>query len=807
MNVLPRASRARLKYFGSTVDHLLPESQPVPRNLDLTAAPERTTLRSLSPHAMGFNLPQIPKTTSASQMAETFPSHQATTARQLPSPLDPNVTDGNMVSKDTGSPKNYMGGHLIPRSDGDDRSSSLSDIEDRPGNELVENNHVEFPQGPEGDDTEAETERLEESPQKLRKQKHVILSSSKRHDIERATSLVQSGIESKDKTLQQVGLANASGLGDDILELDQIDQMSEISSLGDSATETSRPTSPIKQGIKRKRPTRDHVESDLDATAESLKKVAAHLEKHVNHGADSLDVVGGRTEDYELSDTGASRAISQSLRVSKVNLDKRLTQERNVNVFAAGALGQPKQTLLADDTLIEDADAVDAALSNGEDAEVGDDDGTAANVAARNEEEFNKKRTALDALSAIERLFDDRLAQYNEELAQLNHPNPNHPDYLAMMECIDQRRNEKIEHEHILLHYKLQALERTSVGERAQHHSQYVQTVRDIRDRTLEQANKEWYQIQRERRNWDGDLPEYMYMFPTRRSHQIAQQTAYNAEVSILSGIAKYVGFPAAPEICGAPSSDIDDDLRSMGITPQPQTAQQFQPSNPRANPSVSNLPRQRLPAEEQFFEQTPWANPQHPAHQQILNTVVHRRISHHSRPHSPFVTPAAQRRNIYETQANGLTSTVADLHSTQDSSMAASVVPRFTTHLGDIIPHTPSKSNGVGTPELGSEAHGIIATPNNGDSAQVLTIETAAAATTADPASEKPHQILSPPRKAQAPILQAFESPGGFPLSTYNFAGRQFEESSDQHRRSGASVQAHIPEQVGVVSGTNSVK
>lgn len=135
-----------------------------------------------------------------------------------------------------------------------------------------------------------------------------------------------------------------------------------------------------------------------------------------------------------------------------------------------------------------------------------------------------------------------------------------------MMECVDQRRNDKIEHEHVLLRYKMQALERTSIGERAQHHSQYVQTVCDIRDRGLEQANKEWYQIQRERRSWDGDLPDYMYMFPTRRSHQIAQQTAYNAEVSILSGIAKYVGFPAAPEICGARSSDVDDDMRSMGV-------------------------------------------------------------------------------------------------------------------------------------------------------------------------------------------------------------------------------------------------
>lgn len=136
-----------------------------------------------------------------------------------------------------------------------------------------------------------------------------------------------------------------------------------------------------------------------------------------------------------------------------------------------------------------------------------------------------------------------------------------------------------------------------------------------------------------------------------------------------------------------------------------------------------------------------------------------------------------------------------------------ASVVPRFTAHHGDIIPHTPSKSNGVGTPELGSEAHGIVATPKNGDSAQASTIETAAAAITADPASGKPHQILSPPRKTQAPILQASESPGGFPLSIHNFASRQFEEPSDQNRRSGVSLQTHIPEQVGVVSGTNSVK
>ena len=164
------------------------------------------------------------------------------------------------------------------------------------------------------------------------------------------------------------------------------------------------------------------------------------------------------------------------------------------------------------------------------------------------------------------RLFDDRLAQYNEELNQLAQPNPVHSEYLAMMECVDQRRDEKIEYEQTLLKYKIQALERKSIAERAQIHSQYMQMAREVRDRVLEQISKEWYQIQRERRSWDGDLPCYMYKYPSKRSQQITQQMAYNSEVSVLSGIAKYIGFPAAPEITGARSNEIDDDLKRMGV-------------------------------------------------------------------------------------------------------------------------------------------------------------------------------------------------------------------------------------------------
>ena len=143
---------------------------------------------------------------------------------------------------------------------------------------------------------------------------------------------------------------------------------------------------------------------------------------------------------------------------------------------------------------------------------------------------------------------------------------PIHPDLLAMKEVIDQRRDQKIQDEQIWRKYKLQTLQRESVANKAQIHSQFMQTAREARLSHLDQLNKLFYQLQRERRSCEGDVPEYMYKFTTRRSQQITEQTAYNNEVSILSGVAKHVGFPAAPDISKARPQEIEDDIRSMGV-------------------------------------------------------------------------------------------------------------------------------------------------------------------------------------------------------------------------------------------------
>ena len=71
--------------------------------------------------------------------------------------------------------KIVQAGSLELGGDGDDRSSSLSDIEDRVMADVAENNPEEQSGISEDDDTEAETERLEDSPQKDRKQRVINL--------------------------------------------------------------------------------------------------------------------------------------------------------------------------------------------------------------------------------------------------------------------------------------------------------------------------------------------------------------------------------------------------------------------------------------------------------------------------------------------------------------------------------------------------------------------------------------------------------------------------------------------------------
>ena len=135
----------------------------------------------------------------------------------------------------------------------DDRSSSLSEIEERG---MIE--HLDIApsiNGSDGGDTEAETERLEDSPHKVRSQQNVVLTATV---VPHGNSETQSNDAVEVPIVQDQGMTFAIGnvermlILSDNMENEKIPQTSDISSLDDfSDVEAISPTS---NTLKRKRP-------------------------------------------------------------------------------------------------------------------------------------------------------------------------------------------------------------------------------------------------------------------------------------------------------------------------------------------------------------------------------------------------------------------------------------------------------------------------------------------------------------------------------------------------------------------------
>ena len=83
----------------------------------------------------------------------------------------PSISPQKLSKPDLDNATGVDNGENVQAAD-DDRSSSLSELGDRAGLEHYSR------AGSEANDTEAETERLENSPQKQRRQRNVVLTST-----------------------------------------------------------------------------------------------------------------------------------------------------------------------------------------------------------------------------------------------------------------------------------------------------------------------------------------------------------------------------------------------------------------------------------------------------------------------------------------------------------------------------------------------------------------------------------------------------------------------------------------------------
>ncbi|OCT49284.1 transcriptional regulatory protein DEP1 [Cladophialophora carrionii] len=541
-----------------------------------------------------------------------------------------------------------------PLSD-DDRSSSLSELEE----DLEDGEDEEVEPTPLGDaDSEAETERLQVTPENLQRKKPFESSPSKlaqrqdvdmRPEIESLTeSLVSSPISSHPDSDNDDPLSDGPD-ADEELPIEAVPagtsspNKRKREESGSDLEEAPRSRRRRRPGSPESDDEKSELDSDGDeAPAPQTRKPIVEPEVEVGEQTEHAPEVA-EEEQKEIEKTDTSED-------SKGKSRSRLRRKTKEPVIPEP---QPEEG--------EDAEAA-------EDSEPADADENDAEATLKSEEEQARRMAAMDSLMAIEkqfatlrdRLYDERIAAINHELQLLQEPKPAHPELIRQVEAVQRYRDEKFQIEQKLLVYKVGALKNKAVAERSQIHSQYFQTVRDIRERHLERISEHFYRIQRDRFKADSSIPSFSIPFPEKRSQQILQQTAYNKEVSILSGVAKYVGFPAAPELEATRQKDIEDDIQKMGISPA-----QIRPARPMQRPAMQSQ-MSGPQAEEQFLEQTPWANPQHPIHR------LSRQNSNRS-PMNEFLTPANQQRNMPDNlqPPGGSASTIADPSASAQASSA----------------------------------------------------------------------------------------------------------------------------------------
>ncbi|EPS40548.1 hypothetical protein H072_5592 [Dactylellina haptotyla CBS 200.50] len=215
------------------------------------------------------------------------------------------------------------------------------------------------------------------------------------------------------------------------------------------------------------------------------------------------------------------------------------------------------------------------------------------------------KRAAAEDLATIEILFaqlrdkivEERVAEIDKEIAMVQ--DGTHPELVLMSQAIETHKKEKLDKANTLLGFQLETAEQERMANRAAIWAQYSQEIRETREKCFSEANKLWWAIHRERRAADTSVSDYVYKIPKSISTQINHRSRYNAEVSLLSGIAKHVGFPAAPTIMGATSDEVRADLEAMGVRTVPDfqlVPAQVQAPIPPPPPPSQHYPTSTLP-------------------------------------------------------------------------------------------------------------------------------------------------------------------------------------------------------------------
>lgn len=180
----------------------------------------------------------------------------------------PSIAPQSFSSADLQHANGLIDGEKL-QAEEDDRSSSLSELGDRAG--VTHSSRA----GSEANDTEAETERLEDSPQKQRRHQDVVLTSTNGaysdHQNQPVASTLPANIDSPGQSSAESASMEMADPGS---EGERLEQTSDISSLEDSVEESGKDPSPTPSiSTKRKRSRfEDESASDQDTMREPSTK-------------------------------------------------------------------------------------------------------------------------------------------------------------------------------------------------------------------------------------------------------------------------------------------------------------------------------------------------------------------------------------------------------------------------------------------------------------------------------------------------------------------------------------------------------
>jgi hypothetical protein len=635
----------------------------------------------------------------------------------------------------------------------DDGSSSLSEPDDEQDDEFPPFNTMRDAEEEERPavqpslevDSEAETERLDQTPHKARQ--HADSMGKTPSKLSQAATLEDALSDPPSPLPTGVGAASSTSTMETAGK-----RMPELVSTFLSTIPYMLP------GKKRKRS--DTVESSLTSADSDLGEPPRKM-SHESPPApetkqseeDTVNDVPMEIPEQAIVDTPAEEETPAAPAVAK---------------GPKGRKGKQKGKKPIKDTSVEEGaeESVDPGQTEQEPIE---------EAAAKTEEERRHKTEASSMFEDVtkkftafrEQLYKERLASFDAELEQLQQPICVHPEYLRQVACVNARREKQIREANAYRRYKLEAMQQRTLGERSQLHSQYFQEIRRIREDVLYELGEDWHNIQRARRQQHQEQDEqYLYKFPTKKSAQIRDQAKYNQEVSVVSGIAKYVGFPAAPEVIFAEGDPLEDDLKAMKVSDdmaegstqqrlsmpkitrrvhQP-TAHRQQPPQPAFySPLHPVSTKDERMAHEQYIEQNAWAQPQRPfhTHHGTLNLThtpdwaepgigshasaarsLIRNLSsqnlHAVRTGSPFMTPLPQKRGPPpQGDQNSSAGTVAISSDPLEPPSSVAPAPPTVERLqqlqqsggfqgSPLVVHKQRQRNGGGVPERERELTGF---------------------------------------------------------------------------------------------------